>query len=216
MFLSKTITFDEGEAAATGLADMSITVQNSGQAFIERLRSGDAEAFDELVTRYANDVFSLAYRLSQDREEANDIVQETFLSAVRGMSAFRGDAELKTWLFRITVNHSRNRFRWWKRRSRDKTVSLDATIGDGEITEADRIPDRRDDPERSAISREREAAILRELKKLPAGFREAVILCDIEGHSYEEVSAILGIGIGTVKSRIARGRRTLRERLQDF
>ncbi|MGH9946010.1 MAG: sigma-70 family RNA polymerase sigma factor [Pyrinomonadaceae bacterium] len=214
--MGKSITFDQGDAAAAGLADMSISVQNSGQAFIERLRAGESDAFDQLVCRYSNELFSLAFRLTQDREDANDIVQETFLSAVRGIGSFRGDAELKTWLFRIAINHSRNRFRWWKRRSRDRTVSLDDSVGNTDLIEADRIADQGLNPEQKALEREREHAIMRELAKLPLKFREAVVLCDIEGRSYDEVSEILGIGLGTVKSRIARGRSSLRQRLRDF
>jgi RNA polymerase sigma-70 factor (ECF subfamily) len=183
---------------------------------VERLKAGEAEAFDLLVTKYSGDIFGLAFRLTQNREDANDITQETFLSAVRGIGGFRGDAELKTWLFRIAVNHARNRFRWWKRRRFDRTVSLDEPTGDGEIAEIDRIPSSASDPERDAVARERHAAVYRELANLGHSYREAVVLCDIEGYSYEEISNILEIGVGTVKSRIARGRGILRERLKDF
>ena len=216
MFLGRSITFDESERASANLAGLPVAVQNSGLGFVEKLKAGDPEAFDQLVSRYASDVFALAYRLTHDREDSNDIVQETFLSAVNGISGFRGDAELKTWLFRITVNHARNRFRWWKRRRRDRTVSLDDTVGDGSVTEYDRIADDGIGPEGEVLGREREAAVFRELANLPHAFREAVVLCDVEGYSYDEISTILGVGIGTVKSRIARGRGVLRERLKDF
>lgn len=216
MFLGRSITFDESERASAELAEIPVAVQNSGLSFIEKLKAGDADAFDHLVTRYASDIFALAYRLTHDREDANDIVQETFLSAVNGINGFRGDAELKTWLFRITVNHARNRFRWWKRRRRDRTVSLDDTVGEGSVTEYDRIADEKVGPEGEMLGREREAAVFRELAHLPHAFREAVVLCDVEGYSYDEISIILGVGIGTVKSRIARGRGVLRERLKDF
>lgn len=216
MFLGKSITFDESDAAAAVLADISINVQNSSSAFVEKLRSGDADAFDQLVVRYTPDVFAVAFRLTEDREEANDITQETFLSAVRGIAGFRGDSEVKTWLIRIAINHSRNRFRWFKRRKRDRTISLESPIGEGRATEIDLIPDNGEDPEQATLCREREAAIARELRALPVAFREAVILCDVEGYSYEEVSSILGVGLGTVKSRIARGRSILRNRLRDF
>ena len=215
MFLGKSITFDERETAAV-LADISVNVQNSSSTFVEKLRSGDADAFDQLVTKYTPDVFAVAFRLTEDREEANDITQETFLSAVRGIAGFRGDSELKTWLIRIAINHSRNRFRWFKRRKRDRTISLESPIGEGRATEIDLIRDNGEDPEQATLGRERESAIARELKGLPVAFREAVILCDVEGYSYEEVSSILGVGLGTVKSRIARGRSILRNRLRDF
>ena len=216
MFLGKSITFDEGERAAAALADISINVQNPSSAFVEKLRSGDADAFDQLVTKYSPDVFAVAFRLTEDREEANDITQETFLSAVRGIAGFRGDSELKTWLIRIAINHSRNRFRWFKRRKRDQTISLESPVGEGRVAEIDLIRDNRENPEQAALDREREAAIARELRGLPSAFREAVILCDVEGYSYEEVSGILGVGLGTIKSRIARGRSILRNRLRDF
>ena len=213
--MGKSITFDERETAAI-LADISINVQNSSSTFVDKLRSGDADAFDQLVTKYTPDVFAVAFRLTEDREEANDITQETFLSAVRGIAGFRGDSELKTWLVRIAINHSRNRFRWFKRRKRDRTISLEAPVGDGRTTEIDLIRDSREDPEQATLGREREAAIKRELSGLPVAFREAVVLCDVEGYSYEEVSTILGVGLGTVKSRIARGRSILRNRLRSF
>lgn len=216
MFLGKSITFDESEAASAILADMPVTVQNLSQSFVERLRSGDPAAFDELVVQYSGDIFALAFRLTRDREDAKDITQETFLSAVRGIAAFRGDSELRTWLIRIAINHSRNRFRWWKRRRMDTAVSLDDTFGDGKATLLDLIADRQPDPESATLSREREAAINKELRRLPMAFREAVILCDVEGYSYNEVSTMLGITLGTVKSRIARGRSVLKDRLKDF
>jgi RNA polymerase sigma-70 factor (ECF subfamily) len=215
VFLGKSITFDERETAAV-VADISINVQNSSSSFVEKLRSGDAEAFDQLVTKYTPDVFAVAFRLTEDRDEANDITQETFLSAVRGITGFRGDSELKTWLIRIAINHSRNRFRWFKRRKRDRTISLESPVGDGRTTEIDLIRDSHEDPEQATLAREREAAIARELRGLPVAFREDVVLCDVEGYSYEEVSTILGVGLGTVKSRIARGRSILRNRLRDF
>ncbi len=216
MFLGKTITFDERDAASAVLADLSLNVQNTAPGFVEKLKAGDADAFEQLVGQHASGVFALAFRLTEDREEANDITQETFLSAVRGIDSFRGDSELKTWLFRIAINHARNRFRWWKRKRLDRTVSLDEPVGESGATEAEFVRDGQADPEQAALARERQTAIARELGRMPHAFREAVVLCDIEGHSYEEVSQMLNIGLGTVKSRIARGRGMLRERLQDF
>ena len=216
MFLGRSLTFDETERAAAELAGRGVNVQNSALGFVERLKAREPEAFDMLVEKFAGDIFGLAFRLTQSREDAHDIMQETFLSAVRGIDSFRGDAELKTWLFRITVNHARNRFRWWKRRMFDRTVSLDAVMGDGDTAHADRIADPGRDPEQLSVERERQSAVFRELGKLPHSYREAVVLCDIEGYSYVEIAEILKIGIGTVKSRIARGRGILKERLRDF
>ena len=138
------------------------------------------------------------------------------MRALRSIKGFRGDAELKTWLFRIAINESRNRFRWWKRRRRDQTISLDAIIGDSETTIADRLADGSISPEDAALSHEREYALQAALLDIPDVYREAIILCDVEGMSYEGTAAALGVGIGTVKSRISRGREELRRRLKDF
>jgi RNA polymerase sigma-70 factor, ECF subfamily len=138
------------------------------------------------------------------------------MSALTAIKGFRGEAGIKTWLFRIAINHSRNRFRWWKRRKREFTVSLDATIGNSETKVHETIADRADSPEQSAMVREREKALMTALTDLSDIFREAIVLCDIEGLSYEEISSSLGVNIGTVKSRIARGREELRRKLKDF
>ena len=214
--MGRSLTFDESERAAADLAVMPVSVQNSALGFVERLKAGDQDAFDLLVSKFAGDIFGLAYRLTQNREEADDITQETFLSAVRAIANFRGDAELKTWLFRITVNHARNRFRWWKRRRLDRTISIDAQFGESETAGIDRIADSGKDPEQTALEIERKSAVFRELGNLPHVYREVVVLCDVEGYSYDEIALIVGVGIGTVKSRIARGRGVLRERLKDF
>jgi RNA polymerase sigma-70 factor (ECF subfamily) len=132
------------------------------------------------------------------------------------MKSFRGDSELKTWLFRIAINESRNRFRWWKRRRRHVTISIDATIGDSETNLSDTLTDRSISPEDQALSREREYALQAALLELPEVYRETIVLCDVEGLSYEETAKTLGIGIGTVKSRISRGREELREKLSGF
>ena len=138
------------------------------------------------------------------------------MSALTAINGFRGESGLKTWLFRIAINHSRNRFRWWKRRRRDATVSIDAEIGGGEMKVHETLADKGRSPEEAAISSEREKALLNALNDLPKIFREAIVLCDIEGLSYDEISATLGVNMGTVKSRIARGREDLRRKLKDF
>ena len=213
MFLSKSIAFDDdglsNVAAAAGFSTVSVEAE-----FIEKLRSGDAEAFDTLITRYSGEIYAVLFHLAESPEEAADLTQETFLSALKSIRNFRGDSELKTWLFRIAVNHSRNRFRWWKRRKRDKTSSLDAAIGDSDVTLSDVLRSDMPDPEETAIRSERAAALETALRELPEQFRTAVILCDVEGLAYEEIAATLEINLGTVKSRIARGRCMLREMLK--
>src|SRR5687767_2911290 len=217
MFFSRSIAFDDEdpvEVAAAG--EVSSVLPNAEARFIEKLRAGDAAAFDRLVRMYSADVYALLYRLTENSEEACDLTQDTFLSALTAVKSFRAEASLKTWLFRIAINHSRNRFRWWKRRRRDVTISLDAELGNGGGTVHDTIADKAGTPEESAISNARENALLVALNELPDIFREAVVLCDLEGLSYEQISTTLGVNIGSVKSRIARGREDLRRKLKDF
>ena len=186
------------------------------EEFIEKLKAGDAAAFDTLVTRYTSDIYGLLLRLTENGEEAGDLTQETFLSALKAIKKFRGEADLKTWLFRIAINESRNRHRWWKRRRRDKTVSLDAPYGKNETPLSETFSSSSADPEQETLRREREKFLIKALNDLPDIFREAIVLCDIEGFSYEEISQTLEINIGTVKSRIARGRDELRKKLEDI
>jgi RNA polymerase sigma-70 factor (ECF subfamily) len=218
MFFSKSITIDEKEltnvAMATGVSCANSSAVES--EFIENLKAGDAKAFDTLVTRYARDVYALLLRITEDAKEAEDLMQETFLSALKAVQKFRGEADLKTWLFRIAINHSKNRFRWWKRRKREKTVSLDAPVGTSETPLSETFSSDFNNPEENILQREREKVLNNALFSLPEIFREAVILCDIEGLSYEEISATLEINLGTVKSRIARGRDELRKKLESF
>lgn len=215
MFFTRSTSIDEESILnAASTADITRTFTAAEAEFIENLRSGDPEAIDLFVTRYSPDVYAVLLRLTEDPEEAGDLTQETFVSALRSIKNFRGDSELKTWLIRIAINNSRNRFRWWKRRRRERTISLDATIGDTQLTVGDTLTFTGIDPEEAAIRLERERSLRQALTEVAEIYREALILCDIEGYSYEEISQMLGVNIGTVKSRIARGRDELRRRLK--
>ena len=190
-------------------------VRASGEEqFIERLRAGEAAAFDRLVQERSGDVYALLYRMTEDAEEARDLTQETFLRIFQSIERFRGDADLKTWIYRIAINQARNRWRWWRRRRRDVTVSLDAagTRVDEQPLSA-RLRDAGIDPEEETLLRERELALRTALRSLGRSYREVVILRDVEGLSYEEVAAALEISIGTVKSRLSRGRQELRRKI---
>ncbi|MEP7076171.1 MAG: sigma-70 family RNA polymerase sigma factor [Acidobacteriota bacterium] len=217
MIFGKSITFDEdslgGTAGAAGHDSVFISVENT---FVERLRGGEAEAFDTLIQRYSGDIYALLYRITQNPDEASELAQETFLKAFKAIGKFRADAELKTWLFRIAINESRNRHRWWKRRFRETTFSLDAPIGDSDATLHDTLADSAEDPESSLLRKENERALEAALTHLPQAFREVIVLCDIEGQSYQQIAEVLGLNIGTVKSRIARGRDELRRKLKDL
>src|SRR5687767_14439914 len=205
MVFGKSITFDEediGKVAVAAGASSAYKIADS--EFVDRLRNGDADAFDTLITRYSGDIYSLLYRMTDDSEEAGDLTQETFLSALKAIKSFRGEAELKTWLFRIALNHARNRFRWWKRRKRKETMSLDKPLGDGSSTISDTIADHGETPEEAVLRGESRRRLIAAVNSLPGIFRETIVLCDIEGHAYEEIAQALNINIGTVKSRLAR------------
>ncbi|MEP6946445.1 MAG: sigma-70 family RNA polymerase sigma factor [Acidobacteriota bacterium] len=217
MVFTKSMTFDAEEFPSVAIAAQPVSVHASAESdLIEKLQARDGRAFETLVERYSGDIFALLYRITENAEDAGDLTQETLLSALRSVHRFRGESGLKTWLFRIAINESRNRFRWWKRRRRDQTVSLDSLIGTTEMLVSDTIPDRGLSPEQETLRRERETALRSALIELPVVFREAVILCDIEGLSYEETALALKVGLGTVKSRISRGREELRRRLKGF
>ena len=209
------------EAELEGAADVAASaearfVPSAEEQFLERLRAGDALAFNRLVEERHGDIYALLYRLTEDPEEARDLTQETFLQAFRHLASFRGDADLRTWLYRIAVNQARNRWRWWKRRRRDRTVSLDAPVSEevDSPLSAGLASDTAADPELQTLARERERALHAALRTLSRPYREVIVLRDIEGLSYEEVAATLDLNVGTVKSRLNRGRTELRRRLE--
>lgn len=217
MIFGKSIAFDREGLRDVASATYDSPVFGTAEAeFVHRLKNGDPDAFDNLITRYSGDIYAILFRITENAEDAADLTQETFLSALKAIKTFRGESELKTWLFRIAVNHSRNRFRWWKRRRRDSTISLDAPIGDSESTVSETIAGSSISAEEAVLQHERESALRSALMDLPDIYREAIVLCDIEGLTYEEIATALDINIGTVKSRIARGREELRKRLKDF
>ena len=184
--------------------------------FIERLKRGDAAAFETLVNERSGEIYGLLYRLTENAEEARDLTQETFLRAFQSIVHFRGDSDLRTWIYRIAINQARNRWRWWRRRRRDATVSIDAPeFGGGRLGLIATLKSNTiKDPEQDTLANERERALKKALSSLRRVYREAVVLRDIEGFSYEEIAATLGISVGTVKSRLARGRQELRRKLE--
>jgi RNA polymerase sigma-70 factor (ECF subfamily) len=183
--------------------------------FIERLKRGDSAAFEILVNERSGEIYGLLYRLTESSEEARDLTQETFLRAFQSISHFRGESDLRTWIYRIAINQARNRWRWWRRRRRDATVSIDAAPGNGQGPLAGTLKSDTDrNPEQDALAHERERTLRRALGTLKRVYREAVILRDIEGLAYDEIAVALDISVGTVKSRLARGRQELRRKLE--
>lgn len=192
------------------------TASGPDAAFVARLRRGERAAYEELIAAYQGVVYGLAFRLLGDAEEARDVAQETFLKAFRHIGTFRGDCGIKTWLYRMTVNQASNQRRWWKRRHRKDTISLDAPKGDTTATVGDALPAGGRSPEQVALASERQRLLLVALDSLKHDYRTAVVLRDIEELSYEEIAEAVGVPVGTVKSRIARGREELRRRLEEM
>ncbi|GIU82839.1 MAG: sigma-70 family RNA polymerase sigma factor [Acidobacteria bacterium] len=211
---SETILLDERSLAK----DIAFAeTQQVDAEFLEKLKLGDTEAFDSLVVLYINDVYRLLLRLSADEEEARDLTQETFLRALKAIKKFRGESNLKTWLFRIAINTSHSRFRWWEKRGLHLTISLDSNDENQKEVLGNRLKSTEfENPEEELLRKEKEGLLLEALSLLPKKFRDAVVLRDIEGFSYEEIAEILQTNIGTVKSRIARGRSELKKKLSEL
>lgn len=172
-------------------------------------------SFEELFERYSSMVYSLAYQILGEREEALDVSQEVFLAIYRKMGSFRGDSSLKTWIYCIAVHRASNRCRWWNRLRRRGTVSLEEHLSKGDDRDlTSRLKSNIQSPEEALMEDEEKARIERLLQQLPLPQRVAVIMRDIEGLSYEEIAASMNISLGTVKSRIARGRELLKRQMK--
>jgi RNA polymerase sigma-70 factor (ECF subfamily) len=181
-------------------------------ALVQRCALGDEDAFGELVGEHQRMVYQLAMHLLGDHNEALDLSQEVFLRIFRTIQRFRGQSALRTWIYRIVVNQARNRLRWWRRRYRSQQVSLEEHVrshGDPAANETGTSPDR-------ALGRKELSSRIRvALDGLPFEQKTAIVLREIDGMSYEEIAFSLGVAVGTIKSRLARARETLRAQLRD-
>jgi RNA polymerase sigma-70 factor (ECF subfamily) len=182
--------------------------------FVSRLQANEDAAYDELVRIYSASIYHVAYRMLGDSAEASDVVQEIFLKVFRNIGGFKGEAALKTWIFKIAFSEILNRLRWWKRRHRFATVSLDEQPNGNPARE--NVADAGPTPEEVLHSKERETAIQLALSRLSREHRSIIVLRDIEGFSYNEIADVLGVSIGTVKSRLARARADLKKSLMRY
>jgi len=178
---------------------------------VEGLRNGTEAAYEALITEYQQPVYNLVTRLLNDTGESSDVVQEVFLKIFRKIGAFRGDSSLKTWVYRIAVNEAYNYQRWFGRH-RKQEVGLEAD-DEGGMGYSHRLSDPAQSPFDCAADRERRELVEAALARLNPIFRTVVVLRDIEELSYEEIAEILQVALGTVKSRILRGRDALRKEL---
>jgi RNA polymerase sigma-70 factor, ECF subfamily len=178
---------------------------------VTELQAGSETAFDWLVTHYHTPVYNLILGMLGDTADSADAAQEVFLKAFKGIRHFRQGSSLKTWLYRIAIREALNHRRWFKRHLQ-KNVSIDAEPEAG-FAQID-VEDLGATPFDQLATREIQVAVQAALQQVPDVFRSAVILRDLEGLSYEEVAEVLEVSVGTVKSRILRGRRALREILE--
>ena len=185
---------------------------------VARFKNGDQAAFDEMVSRYWDRIYSMVHQLLRNQQDAEEVTQDAFIRAHRGLVNFRGDSAFSTWLYQIATNLARNRYWYWWRRKRDKSVSFDAPLSaDSETTLADIIPAQVETPDDITVTSEFVARIGKGMEKLSIKHREILTLRNIQNLSYEEIADILKISVGTVKSRIARARDSLKAKLgEDF
>ncbi len=187
------------------------TEREGDQLLVERVQAGDRRAFDVLVSKYQRRLMRLVSRLVHDPAEAEDVVQETFIKAYRALRHFRGDAAFYTWLYRIGINTAKNYLLTQGRRT---PTSSDTDAGQAEsFDDGNRLRDN-NTPESVLASKQIAATVNAAMDVLPIELRTAIVLREIEGLSYEEISEIMACPIGTVRSRIFRAREVIAEKLK--
>ena len=180
-------------------------------ALVQQCAAGDEDACARLVTDHQRMVYQLALHLLGDAQEAMDVSQEVFLRVFRMLPQFRGQSTLRTWIYRIVVNQASNRQRWWRRRHRSQQVAWDDhTAAHGEVAESRNFAM----PDRVLQQRETSERVWGALDALPFDQRTVIVLREIDGLSYEEIADSIGVAVGTVKSRLARARESLRTALR--
>jgi len=185
-------------------------------ALLKAFRSGDDTAFDALIGMYSAKLYKVAYALLGSRQDAEEVVQDTFLRAYRALRTFRGESSLETWLHRITLNLARNKYQWNRRRGEGLNVSLtagDDSDGESGAENEQDVPDRRMEPDVVLEQDEIGTNIMKALNSLPDNLRETMVLRHVNDMPYELIAQRLDCKVGTVKSRLSRGREMLRDYL---
>ena len=195
---------------------MNDETKNYEEKLIRDFKNGSHERFDELVTAYGEKLYRLSYGLLGNHHDAEEVVQDAFVRAYNALDRFRGDSSLETWMHRITLNLARNKYHWKRRRGEGLNVSLSDSFfpseGEEPLPEMD-LPDLTSSPDRLIEKIETRANVLRGIDSLPETLREAMVLRHVKDMPYEQIAEVLDCKLGTVKSRIARGRELLREYL---
>ncbi len=194
----------------------ALTLEPEDAALVAELQAGSEEAFGWLIARYHQPIYSLLARAIQDRAEAADLTQEVFVKIFRGVGSFHGESSLRTWIYRIALREASNQRRWWLRHKQQE-VTIEEEVGSRQsgapVLLKDLLEDESESPFDMAVHAENRARVEAALSHVPEPFRTALILRDIEGFVYEEVAEIQGVTLGTVKSRLARGRACLKHQL---
>ncbi len=195
----------------------AIAVRPEEASIVAELQSGSDEAYNWLVAHYHQPIYSLVYRILSDPSDAADTTQEVFLKVFRGIKRFNGQSSLKTWLYRIAVHEASNQRRWWFRHKSKETSMEAQEDGEGNAFGiCDKLADQGESPLELLAHEEVRSRVEQELRQIAEPFRTVVLLRDIEGLSYEEIAEVLQISLGTVKSRLIRGRDALKKRLEVF
>jgi RNA polymerase sigma-70 factor (ECF subfamily) len=211
MPLATASTLTPGSDAKTDSPSKAVSPAAYDAELVRRCQQGDESAFNEIVARHRDRVFTVALQTLHNRADAEEIAQDTFVRAYRGIAKFRGDSSLATWLHRIALNLARNRYWYFHRRARYSTLSLECPLSaESDGTFSDLIPSPAAGPSREAIAKEFSDLVTESMERLTPGQREILGLRNILNKSYDEIAATLGIEVGTVKSRIARARGQLR------
>lgn len=180
---------------------------------VARLKRRDEAAFNAFVRAYQQKVFTLVYRMLGNRSEAQDLAQEVFITVFKTIDSFRGDSRLSTWLYRVAVNHCKNRIKYLDRRSARAHDTIDETR-EAAVSDGGALGERPARPDEAAEGSEMQRAVQNALAALDPEFRELIVLRDIEGLAYEEIVQVTGLPEGTVKSRLHRARAALREHIE--
>src|SRR5271154_3511511 len=191
----------------------AIGITTEDAALVADLKAGSESAFALLIAQYHQPVYSLIARSLNDPADAADITQEVFIKVFRSIRGFNGEASLRTWLYRIALHEASNQRRWWSRHKRQE-ITIDTSYepeeDDSYSSLGIALADQRDSPFDQAAQSELREQVEAALRQLPEAYRTVVVLREIEGFAYEEIAEILEINLGTVKSRLTRGRSALR------
>lgn len=207
-------------AGATTLGDLvsAIGVRAQEAAIVAELKAGSEEAYARLIGEFHQPIYSLVYRIVSDPADAADTTQEVFLKVFRGMKHFHGESSLKTWIYRIALHEAANRKRWWFRH-KSHEMSIEPAQDAGQehgLALKDKLVDTNESPLESVAHSEVREQVEKELRKVPEPYRTTLILRDLEEMSYEEIAEITQVSLGTVKSRLTRGREALKQRLTPY